>query len=217
MRQGGPSRFGQPREDPRGAADAPDEVMTAPAQDMQRFDAVMTEHALDRQFERFLQGKGTSRVEVGIGREVEIDILDIEMGDERIAVGQGPADIASGIELRGQLPWQERSACGQRGCVCRDVFGSEVSRLVGSEEFQHPLPHGGLAVVIAEGFENILHVEKMRRRRTGNDSNKTQIRRPGNGVIAPTEAGAQVQSSGLPSAAWQWQRIGLICFLTQLS
>ena len=152
--------LGQPREDLRSAVDPPDEVVAASAQNVERLDAVVTEDAFHRHLDRFLQGESAGRIEVGLGREVEIDIFDVEVGDERIAVGQRAANVASGLELCGQFPRQEGGAFGEARRVGRDVFRGEVPGLVGTEELQHALPHGGLAVVVAQSVENVGHVER---------------------------------------------------------
>jgi len=149
--------LGQPGEDFGGAPDAPDEVMAASAQDMQRFDAVVGEDVFDRGLHRFLQREGAGRIEIGVGREIEIHILDVEVRQQRVAVGQGAADVASGLELRREFPRQEGLALGGVRVVRCDVFRGEVARLVGPEELEHARAHGGLAVIVAEGFGDVGH------------------------------------------------------------
>ena len=141
----------------RCAIDLPCEMMTATAQHMEGADAVVRQNAFDGFGDRFLQLKCSHRIQIRLGHKIKIHIFHIQMGDQRFAIPEGPANIEPIIELRIKCVGKFWPPHGLGGAIRRDVVAGRALRTGAAEEFQDTRSHSGLFVIRPKCLQHVFH------------------------------------------------------------
>ncbi len=80
--------------------DSPNEVVPATAQDLEWFDPVLLAEAADCLFNRLLNGKHAFWIDKRFRRIIEVDVFDIEVRNQPVAVPKRTADFEAIIQKR---------------------------------------------------------------------------------------------------------------------
>jgi len=96
------AQFRQAPERARILSNPPNEMMSAPAEEVQWNDAVIQQDSFNDQFDRALQIKDPFRLQIRFDREIKVHIFDVEMDHEGIVVPKRTADVPSILPKAGQ-------------------------------------------------------------------------------------------------------------------
>src|SRR5271166_3278881 len=70
---------------------------------MQRHDATRSKLLFSRFYDRCLQGEGSIRVDVSLGRKIKINVLNIQVDQKGCRIPQRARDFEVRLKARGQL------------------------------------------------------------------------------------------------------------------
>ena len=131
-------------------------MVTATAQNMQRFDTVGLQKTGNCLFYWHLRRENALWIEERLCGLVEVNILDIEICDERFAVPKRAADFESVVQKRVERVGPKRLEWRQRGFIAAgEKFARELAIACRSEKFTDPRAYIGLPIVTPPFFNRI--------------------------------------------------------------
>jgi hypothetical protein len=124
---------------------------------MQGVDAAVLEDAVDGFRHGFLEFECPLGIQISLCCEIKIYILDVEMGDEGLAVGERAADVEPLLQAVKKLIRRAWLAHRPLDAIGSDVVAGGRGGGLATKELQHPRANGGAFIKGAEGLAYVLH------------------------------------------------------------